>query len=164
MKTIRHMTHIKNKESIIRKGLFSGCNLGQKDNNYLSFELNPPTDFLKDNIHLLKNKKLQRLGQKQISWEKEDTIVLDFDLSLILQDGIKVCNKRGNKPVTEYLDIKMGLQAYEQFVEWPRDSQIRNLNEVNQFNIFDLIGQFCFIQNQLSLKYLTKESKELLKL
>lgn len=120
MMILRHSTHIHNVTSILQyDGISSNFNLGSKDEGYLSLELDPPTDFLNNNLHLLKENLLHLGDESILPWNKEDTISLDFDLQLIEQSGIAIVNDRGGKPVSAYWDIKFGLCQKNVFIDFP---------------------------------------------
>lgn len=158
---LRHSTHIYNVASILQHGgISSNFNLGKKDKGYLSLELNPPTDFLNNNLHLLKEKLLHLGDESILPWNKEDTIALDFDLQLIEQSGIAILKDRGGKPVSAYWDIKLGLCQQTPFIEWPQEADIKRFEQITTENIFSLIGEYRFIHGFLSLEYLNIESRK----
>lgn len=160
MMILRHSTHIYNVASILQQGgISSSFNSGNKDEGYLSLELDPPTDFLKNNLHLLKEKRLLRLGKESLPWNQGDTIALDFDLHLIEQSGISILKDRGGKPVSACVDINFGLRKKESCIEWPEESDIKRFEQITTENIFSLIGEYRFIHGFLSLEYLTEESR-----
>ncbi|WP_214844945.1 hypothetical protein [Exiguobacterium sp. s150] len=157
---LRHSTHIYNVASILQQGgISSSFNSGNKDEGYLSLELDPPTDFLKNNLHLLKENRLRRGDGTILPWNKEDTIALDFDLHSVEQSGIAIVNDRSGKPVSAYLDIKFGLCQKTPFIEWPEETDIKRFEQITTENIFSLIGEYRFIHSFLSLEYLREESR-----
>ncbi|WP_214731233.1 hypothetical protein [Exiguobacterium sp. s195] len=161
---LRHSTHISNLASIIKSGrLSSKFNEGKKDEDYLSFEFNPPTDFLRNNFHLVKNKELLRLGETRLEWKKDDTFTLDFDFRLIQQSGIKIFDNINGRRFSEYQDIIFGLRDHVDSISWPPKSGIQHLHEVSEENVYELVGKYQFIYECLSLDYLNEESKNAIK-
>lgn len=153
---LRHSTHVKRLSSIVEdNGLCSSSNLRSKDNGFLSFELNPPTDFLKENIYLLK--------VNWTSWKQDDTFPLEFDVEKIYQSGITIHDSTtSGLGITEVVDFKIFIESSFNSITWPSTVDPNHFTEINSENILELVGEYRFIQGFLSLDYLTDQSRSLL--
>lgn len=153
---LRHSTHVSRLDPIVEKnGLCSSSSLRPSDLKFLSFELNPPTNFLKENIYLLKT--------NWTSWEQSDTFSLEFDMERIHQAGITIYDSTtSNLRVTEVGDFKSFIESSIDSITWPSTVNADHFTEVNSENILELVGEYRFIKDFLSLEYLTDESRLLL--
>lgn len=153
---LRHTTHKLRLSSIFESGgLDANRNLRTRDGQFISFELNPPTDFLKNNMHLLKS--------NWTSWETDDTFSLDFDLNRIIDEGIVVYDPTSSGlNLTAFSDLYIGLKSLNEFIVWPPHSPINNPSNITNENIHSLVGEYRFVKDFLPLEYLTPDSDELL--
>ncbi|MEB2492874.1 hypothetical protein SOP93_17050 [Peribacillus frigoritolerans] len=130
---LRHITNINSLESIIKDGcLDSKYNKRKHDRDYLSFELNPKTNFLVDIFHLLKE------------WDPEETFELLFDGEKLLENHYEIHDSMDNIKFNKQIDVGWKLKGKVSFSE----------------NDIEMIGDYCFIKGKVSLEYLTKETKE----
>ncbi|HHY2677078.1 TPA: hypothetical protein ACV439_005082 [Bacillus toyonensis] len=130
---LRHITNINSLGSIIKDGcLDSKYNRRQHDRDYLSFELNPKTNYLVDIFHLLKG------------WNKEETFELLFDGKKLLENNYEICDSMDNIKFNKQLDIGMNLKGKIVFTE----EDIKT------------VGDYCFIKRKVSLEFLTNETQK----
>lgn len=138
MMILRHVTSDMALKSIVSDGKLSGDKTARtRDKGFISFEFNPPTDFLAKNIYQLKKE-----HPTNPILEGEE-IILDFDVEKIVNSGI------------ELLDNIDGVYYRN------GDLQTMSIHLKIPFDVLDQnIGQYRFIKGDLPLSFLTDSCKD----
>lgn len=130
---LRHITNRKSLNNIIAEGCLNPQHNRRKhDRGFVSFELNPVSNFLVDNFHILKN------------WSSADTFELLFDGNKLEEHGYEIVDNIEGIRFNKLSDVGMGLNGHISFTDEDLEG----------------IGDCRFIKGTVPLEFLIEDTKE----